>query len=441
MKTYFKSSAAAIAFLVFLNIMFWYFGFAVGKIYIKDSYEYLYQVENIKAGNSWYSGDIRQRFIMELVSQRPPMYAAFLFVIKSLTPNDHFALLIQCFFGVLNFYLILKLLGELGIKIAYPILLFLPLIFFPTQMIYTNMIMSELLCQVTITLAFYFIILFLIKHKIRDLLFFHICIALAILTKPVWYLFWIPIAIFMGYLLWKKRIKIIHTLFVLIPVGVVFFVCLHNYNQTGYFHYSSIKRTNMANYNVYLTLMQNHSPAEADKILDDVYKAAGTKDNYKQYSEYIEAGNSRIIRENLPAYLWLETKGVFNFFVDHGRFDMYCFFAEPTTENMNGATYYFSRDGIKGMQDYLSQFPLGLLIYLPIITLVNLLIALCFLLFLFNNKVSFEVRITALIFILYLALITGPIGASRFRMPVYPILLFTLPLGIATMKRIITRNK
>jgi hypothetical protein len=174
----------------------------------------------------------------------------------------------------------------------------------------------------------------------------------------------------------------------------------------------------------------------------DARDTAETKGSYKAYCEYVESSNAKIIKDNLPTYLWLETKGIFNFFIDHGRFDLYSFFDAPPTENMNGMPWYYRQEGIKGVLNYLSQFPIGLLVYLPIICLVNVFIAICFIFFLFNKKVSLEIRIAAFLFVFYLAIITGPIGAARFRMPIYPILLFTLPFGMATIKRIITpRNK
>jgi len=337
--------------------------------------------------------------------------------------------------------LVIKLLKVAGIRLSYPILLFLPLIFFPTQLIYTNMVMSELLCQAMISLSFYFLILFLIKHGIKDLFLFHIFLSLAILTKPVWYLFWVPELVFMFYLVRNKRIRFLHLAFVLTPIGTVFLICLHNYNQTGYFHYSSVKRTNMVNYNVYLTLANKYDSTEAYHQMIDVRDTAETKGTYKEYCQYIESQNNKIIMANLSTYLWLETKGVFNFFIDHGRFDMYCFFDFPPQENMNGIAWYYRQSGTKGVMEYLSRFALGLLIYLPIICLVNVFISFCFIFFLLNKRVALEIRLAAFLFVFYLALITGPIGAARFRMPVYPILLFTLPFGIATMKRIIKRNK
>jgi dolichyl-phosphate-mannose-protein mannosyltransferase len=414
-------------------------GFCNASIYLKDSFEYLNQAKNITSGNGWYSGDIHQTFNNDMVSQRPPLYSFFILIFKSIIQSDHFILLIQCFISVFIFTLVYKLYQKFGKETPSPFIFSL-LIFFPTQFIYSNMIMSELLCQATVFLSFYFMIIFLIDHKQRNLFLFFLFISLAILTKPVWYLFWIPALFFMIYLFYKRIIPIYSFIYTLIPIATVFLICLHNCNQTGYFHYSSVKRTNMVNYNVYLTLAQKYSPDSANTILAAINKTALTKGSYKNFAQYIEDENTRIIKENLPTYLWLETKGIFNFFTDHGRFDMYSFFSLPPEENMNGLYWFYSHYGIKGVQQYLSQFPIGLIIYLPIIVLVNFFITLCFLLFLFNRKISLEVRLTAILFIFYLAIITGPIGAARFRMPVYPILLFTLPFGYDILKEKLTRK-
>jgi len=414
-------------------------GFCNASIYLKDSFEYLNQAKNITSGNFWYSGDIHQIFNNDLVSQRPPLYSFFILIFKSIIHSDHFILLIQCFISIFIFTLVYKLYQKFGKETPSPFIFSL-LLFFPTQLIYSNMIMSELLCQAMVFLSFYFMIIFLINHKQKNLFLFFLFISLAILTKPVWYLFWISALLFMIYLLYKKIIPIYSFIYILLPIATIFLICLHNYNQTGYFHYSSVKRTNMVNYNVYLTLAQKYSPDSANTILADINKTALMKGTYKDFAQYIEDENTRIIKENLPTYIWLETKGIFNFFTDHGRFDMYSFFSLPPEENMNGLYWFYSHYGIKGVQQYLSQFPIGLIIYLPIIVLVNIFITLCFLLFLFNRKIPLEVRLTTILFIFYLAIITGPIGAARFRMPVYPILLFTLPFGFDILKEKLTRK-
>ncbi len=435
-----KSNRTALGFLIFLNFLFWYFGFTGGHIYLKDSFEYIHQAENLKSGNYWYSGDVSQPFNKDQISQRPPLYGFSLMIAKSIIANDHITLFLQCLFGAFVFYSILFLLKEMKVRIEYPILLFIPLLFFPTQMIYANMIMSELLCQIMITLSFFFLVMFLLNYKTKHLLFFHVFISLAILTKPVWYLFWIPSLLLMSFLFWNNKIRIYHSLFLLIPIATVLFICFYNFNQTGYFHYSSVKRTNMVNYNVYLTLTNKFNSTEAFHQIMDVRDSAETKASYKEYCQYIEAANTRIIIENLPMYLWLETKGILNFFIDHGRFDLYGFFSSPPEENMNGIPWYYRQKGIIGIKEYLSHFPIILIIYLPLICLVNVLITLCFILFLFDKKIPLEIRIAAFLFIFYLAFITGPIGAARFRMPIYPILLFSLPFGIGSLKRMIIRK-
>ena len=349
-----KNLFILISYIFILHIIFWYFGFGNAHIYLKDSFEYLHQYENVLSGYSWYSGNIHQPFNNDLVSQRPPLYCFFILLLKSIIHSDHFILLIQCFISILIFMLVYKLYKIFG-KVSPSPLIFSLLIFFPTQLIYSNMIMSELLCQAMVFFSFYFLIIFLIEHKQRHLLLFHFFLSLAILTKPVWYLFWIPVLLFMIYLFYKKLIPVFSFSYILLPILTVFLICLHNYNQTGYFHYSSVKRTNMVNYNVYLTLAQKYSPDSANSIIANISKAATAKASYKDFAQYIENENNRIIKENLPTYVWLETKGIFNFFTDHGRFDIYSFFSSPPEENMNGMYWHYSHYGINGVKQYIDR--------------------------------------------------------------------------------------
>jgi len=47
-------------------------------------------------------------------------------------------------------------------------------------------------------------------------------------------------------------------------------------------------------------------------------------------------------------------------------------------------------------------------------------------LFLFKKQIDLKIRVIIFIIIIYIALITGPMSASRFRLPVYPLMLFAL---------------
>jgi hypothetical protein len=262
-----------------------------------------------------------------------------------------------------------------------------------------------------------------------------IFIALAILTKPALYLFWIIELLFFIYLFLRKKITLTSISIAFIPLFCVIILSFYNESKTGYFHYSSMKETNLLAYNTYLTLRLDHSEAEAKNILDSIYKNAVNKsENFQELSQNLENTAANIIKNNLSGYFYLQLKGMLNFFIDIGRHDMFLFFYNNFEESEHGISYYFKRDGISGILNYMKQYDILFIFYSFSILIVNIILLTSFIFFLFNSKISLENRIFIFLLILYLAFITGPIGSARFRVPVYPQLLFTLPFFIDYVK-------
>ena len=79
-------------------------------------------------------------------------------------------------------------------------ILFIALAFLPTSLVYTNMIMSELVLETCLFWAFFLLILYLKWPHQRWILFYNLLLALAVLTKPVFVYFWLPNMLFMAYL-------------------------------------------------------------------------------------------------------------------------------------------------------------------------------------------------------------------------------------------------
>src|SRR6185436_7575731 len=259
----------------------------------------------------------------------------------------------------------------------------------------------------------------------------------AVLIKPVLYLFWIPLLIFMVWLLWKKLIRPFHLSFVLIFISTIFFISYHNYKKTGYFHYSSVNENYIVNYSVYLTVADKEKGKEAESKIAEMLQEANAKPNYHDYSVFIREKSFQIIKDHLSSFIFLQAKGIVNFFTDHGRWDMYAFLDKQPEENMKGWKYYYQQEGVKGAFNYLKQFPLFIFIYLLLVYLVNVIITASFVLFLFNKDINPALRIIVFLFVAYIAIVTGMIGSARFRMAVYPFLLFAFPFGYKKLKQLV----
>ncbi|HKR06739.1 MAG TPA: glycosyltransferase family 39 protein [Bacteroidia bacterium] len=442
MNKIFHSKPFFVSALILIHALFFVYAFRSGNIYLhNDSDEYLHQAENLKQHHSWYAGDWNKPVNNYLVSRRPPLSGFLIMVIKSICHSDFAVCVIQCLLSIINLLIVVSLIRKYAPQWnKYGNIIFL-LLFFPTQFIYANMIMAEVFFQTMLLLAFYFIVKYFDSKKSIQLLWFHFFLTAAVLIKPVLYLFWIPLLLFMLWLSGKKLIKPFHLSFALIFISAIFFISFHNYKKTGYFHYSSVNENYIVNYSVYLTVADKAKGVEAESKISDMMTEAKSKVNYHDYSVFIRNESFQIIKEHLSSFIFLQTKGILNFFIDHGRWDIYAFFDKQPEENMKGWKYYYQQEGIKGAFNYLKQFNVFLFIYLVLVYLVNAIITAAFVLFLFNKEINPALRMIIFLLIAYLAIITGMIGSARFRMAVYPFLLFTFPFGFEKLKSLIQREK
>lgn len=93
--------------VVLIHIVF--FSMAVQKknFTTKDSWEYLWQSQNLKANGSWYCGDMNQEIIPALYNQRPPAYGAFLSMLNvdAELNNIYLLLLMQLGLSLLTIFI------------------------------------------------------------------------------------------------------------------------------------------------------------------------------------------------------------------------------------------------------------------------------------------------------------------------------------------------
>jgi hypothetical protein len=443
MQNIFRSKSFFISVLILIHAVFFIYALRSGNIYLhNDSDEYLHQAENIKLHHSSYAGDWNQPVNNYLISRRPPLSGLFIAGVKSVYNSDFAVCFVQCILSIFNLLIVVSLIRKYFSRNKYGNIIFL-LLFFPTQFIYANMIMAEVLFQTMLILSFYLIVKFFDSKKSIHLLCFHIFLTAAVLIKPVLYLFWIPLFVFLLWMLWKKYIRPFHLTYFLIFVTAIFLISFHNYNKTGYFHYSSVNENYIVNYSAYLTIADKEKGSEAERKISEMLKEASSKLNYHDYSIFIRNKSFQIIKDNLPSFIFLQLKGILNFFIDHGRWDIYAFFEKQPEENMKGLNYYYQQNGITGAFNYLKQFPVFLFIYLVLVCLVNIIIAISFIFFLFNKEMYPGIRVIIFLLVAYISIVTGMIGSARFRMAVYPFLLFAFPFGYEKLKQfvcIIFRN-
>ena len=408
--------------LVLVHILFFLMQVKNNNLYLRDSYEYLEMSENIREDFYFYCGETEDIFEPDLLTKRPPLYPLFITIIKFIHKSDFLIIFFQSILSIFNIFVLIKIAKKF--KINDYLLILILLIFTPSQFIYANLIMCEIVFQTFLILSFLHIVLFSESEKFKYLFFYNILLVFAMLTKPVLYLFSIPNLIFLIYVAFRKKdFKI--PLTGLIPIIFILGYCGWNYKRTGYFHYSSIQKLSLLNYTTYYFLMNNKGEEFANKTIEEIDKKAEKISSYKKKNKYINKEISNILlKENLIPYSIFYLKGICNFFLDPGRFDIQNFSGFTRTKD-KGLLYHYSKSGYRGIISYIKKQSVFLLLLLMLILFFNFLKLLGFILLFFNKKANIETRIFIFALVGYIALATGPSGASRFALPLLPLMIFS----------------
>jgi hypothetical protein len=268
--------------------------------------------------------------------------------------------------------------------------------------------------------AAYFLTSYTATYRIRDMILYLLSINAAVLIKPVFIAF--PVVSIAIVLIVDQKNTWKSLMLHLIPVIVITAITMVNGKKTGYFEYSSIARKLSVNYHAFYSSTFNEGKDKALERLEKVERHCSDENNYHDKACCIQAGASRIITANMGAYIFLTAKGFLNFFIDHSRYDLEFFFGVKPNER-NGLLWHYRQRGINGVVDYILTFNPLYSFYLILSVLINLLLLAGFVLFIFDKKADIEKRIILSSFVLYVAVMTGMSGTTRFRMPVFLLLL------------------
>ena len=247
-----------------------------------------------------------------------------------------------------------------------------------------------------------------------------VAVVLAMLTKPVMYVFAIPHLFILGIWAWKTKKNALFAWAVL-PLLIVLLYSGFNHQRTGYFHFSSIQTLSLYNYTTRALITHEQGADAAEQWVDSVIMLMERQSTYAQQQDVLQSASRDAILKAPVAYMTLHLKGVVNFFLDPGRFDLYHFFDWKAPEK--GLLAGFSEKGYRGVWDFFRSQPVGIMLLLGIILAVNLLKAVALILFVTRRELPLAAKIIPLIFVFYLAILTGVSGASRFAVPLFPLML------------------
>ena len=409
-------------FIVVFHAIYFLIAFKTGNIYLVDSYGYLHQVKNLLEHQSWYAEDWNSPVFIDYFTIRPPLYALFILVCKSVFASDIFVLFIQNIFSLFNIFLLWKMLAHFSVKQKIiNIAIITTLLFFPSQFIHANFVMSEILFQTLLLLSFYFSVKVLQTKKWEHMLAVTVFISLCMLTKPVIFLFGIFLFIFFAVVFWKQYKKILVP-FLLLPL-TYHVLCLQNQHTTGYYHYSSIKIMADLRINTRYIIAQKYGADSSAKLCTKIYDEANLMPDYESHYKHIEQSCNEVYTQNKTTFAMLYLKGVASTVFDPGRFDLSLFYGLQNNVK-EGLLQKLNKNGSSSVSSVLQNTPLLLLIYLLLILVWNIVLFCCFIAFVLNKKIDLLIRILVFIFVGYIVATTGISGLCRYRVPVFPEIIF-----------------
>jgi len=392
-------------------------------MYTTDSYEYLQAADNVRHHFLLYAGDVQQPINPALYSRRPPLYPIFILLSTLLFKNYYIIFLFQVVLYLLNLLLLWKILSCFRLSSTTKNLILFLYLLYPSHIIYTHMIMSEMLLQTFLLWALLQFLQFQLTHQLKHLLWYNIAVSLAVLTKPILLYFWIPNLILHLWLFIRDRRKQI----IIISLLFIFTISswsMRNYLHTGYFHYSSIKNFNLLYYNTHSFLTHKYGSEQAEKFILELESKTQPL-NFAESNRFIEKSCFAVISANIIDYSLYHLRGAFFFFIDPGRYDIYQFLGLSAE---TGFFHLMSRQGLVGILNQLKNIPPLVIGYLFLIASINILLFISLMIFILKGRLLREIKWFMVGIIFYFALMVGPLGASRLRMPVIPYLMITVPI-------------
>jgi len=445
-----KSDLIFIIGLVLLHLLFFifavyhnnYYPFSGLNFKLTDPYQYLTEAKNIIEHGVFYCGDLSKPINFDLYTLRPPGYPLFLSVFYLLKAPLYVIIFFQNIISISSIFLVRKTILLFNYKKKYDVIFMGLLLLTPSQFIYANTIFAEVIFQFFIVLMFRYIILFSKFKKGKYLLWYSIALVLAAFTKPVMYLFVVPSFLYMLYLSYKIK-KYYPAVLSIMPILAVLLLMSWNHKRTNTYQYSSIQTINLLNYNTRLYVMSKKGAEFADKFLDSIHNNADKIQDYAERTTYLNKASQNYLRHNLFGYGFYHLQGSVFAMLDPGRFDISNFFLLNTKNvKQKGILFHLNNGGILSVIKFLiDTYSIPLLLFLGLILFFNIFKLVSLILFVFNKRINLNFKIIVLGLLLYIILLAGPVGASRYLMPLVPIIIGVILIDNFFIEKLVQKGR
>lgn len=426
-----------IGIVVLMHIFYFVLACLYTRIYMGDSFEYIYEAINIKERFFFYSGNPALPVQPEYMTQRQPIYPLFLLFVYLFTVNNWLVLLLQNVLSVCNILYARRLFFSMaaGPRFQWGMLAFLLLT--PSQFINANTIAPDILLQTFTLLYFGCGVGVLRLPNIRQAAFMSLWLVCGMLVKPVLYPFVLVHLLLIIVVFARHRARMQRPfLIAMMPVLAVLLYNYSNYTRTGKFHFSSNQAFNAVFY-YYPYVTAHYGQDSASAYLAQQRVAQASISDYSQRYDYANAQGTKMLKDNLFPYLLFHFKHSLRIIIEPGKAELDLFTGRLTygglyTQSSSGFYATLSQQGIAGAGSYIRSNP-----SLPLILLVlvgNLIRLLGLVLFLARAAIPRSVRLFVAVCIGYFALASGPISNTRYFLPVVLIAIGCAAYAISTTK-------
>jgi len=423
--------------IALVHVVFFLLACIFKRIYMGDSFEYIYEALNIKRYFFFYSGNPAMPILPEYMTQRQPGYPLFLLSIYLFTINNWIVIVLQNLLSVFNIYYIRKVLLTIGYQQKYDWLLLLFVIAYPAQFINANTIAPDILLQ-TFTLLYFGCFISLVqKKKLEYAVRMSLVLVAGLLVKPVFYPFVLVHFFIIIIVAAKQKVKLQRPVIIAIaPLCAVLLYNYWNYTRTEKFHFTSNQSFN-AIYYFYPYISQKEGIDSAQKFLKKERNAIAEIPEYKDRYDYANEQGIELLKQNFFPYVAFHLKNSARIFIEPGKAEMDLFTGKLTygklyTKDRSGFYTTMKNKGWAGIGDYFKNNPS--MPFVLLVLLFNCIRLIGFLWFFLNRKIDWLVRSFVFILIGYFALAAGPIANTRYFLPVSLILIGCAVLGFMEMR-------
>ena len=416
--------------LIFLSVMalvhLIYFLLALHytRIFMGDSFEYIYEAVNIKRYFFFYSGSPVLPITPDYMTQRQPGYPLFLLSVYLFTINNWIVIVLQNLISIFNICYVRHVLRKIGLTEKSDWLLLILLIAYPSQFINANTIAPDILYFGN------FIRLWQTK-ALKYAVYMSLALVGGFMIKPVLYPFAIPhfIIVLTCFIAWKVKTQRA-VLIALIPLISVFMYNYANLTRTGKFHFSSNQAFNAV---YYFFTYYNHTrgPEYANNFLQTERARINEIQDYKEKYEYANERGMTLLKQNFFPYMLFHLENSARIFIEPGKAEMDLFTGRLTygklySKQPLGFYATWKEKGISGMPGYFSENPS--MAFVIIVLIFNCLRLIGIVLFLRLRSIPLAIRLFVALLLCYFALAAGPIANTRYFLPVS-----LLAIGSGTM--------